>query len=107
MTDRSKPLPPAHPSTRRASNAPTATPSSSSSSSSSSTANTTAQTSDASNAAVMSKTRSTSPYGTRSRNRSTAARINYAEDKDNEMDYELANASNGTSQSTHQASASN
>lgn len=40
-----------------------------------------------SSAAAMTNVRSASPYGTRSRNR--GARINYAEDKDNEMDYEF------------------
>lgn len=37
-------------------------------------------------------TRATSPYGTRSRNRGAASRVNYAEDKDNEMDYDYTTA---------------
>ena len=49
---------------------------------------------------TMSTVRSTSPYGTRSRNR--GARVNYAEDKDNDMDYEFATPfsqpSNGTNE---------
>lgn len=40
-----------------------------------------------SQATTVIATRSTSPYGTRSRGR--GARINYAEDKDNDMDYEF------------------
>ena len=38
-----------------------------------------------------------SPYGTRSRQRSTAQRINYAEDKDNDMDFEYTNNAPATS----------
>lgn len=40
---------------------------------------------------AMTSTRSTSPYGTRSRNRSSVTRVNYAEDKDNDMDFEYTN----------------
>jgi len=43
----------------------------------------------------MSNMRASSPYGTRSRNR--GARVNYAEDKDNEMDFELSATYNPTS----------
>ena len=48
-------------------------------------------------------TRATSPYGTRSRNRGAANRVNYAEDKDNEMEFEYTNTPN-TSNSTSLAS---
>lgn len=41
-------------------------------------------------------TRATSPYGTRSRNRGAANRVNYAEDKDNEMEYEYTNTTNSS-----------
>ncbi|KAI5847114.1 PHD finger and BAH domain protein [Morchella snyderi] len=41
--------------------------------------------------------RSTSPYGTRSRNR--GSRVNYAEDKDNDMDYEYTTTSASSSKS--------
>jgi hypothetical protein len=46
----------------------------------------------------MSNIRSASPYGTRSRNR--GARVNYAEDKDNEMDYEFTTPYNHTPSNT-------
>lgn len=41
--------------------------------------------------------RSTSPYGTRSRNR--GSRVNYAEDKDNDMDYEYTTTPASSSKS--------
>ncbi|RVD81357.1 uncharacterized protein DFL_009223 [Arthrobotrys flagrans] len=41
---------------------------------------------------MASSTAAPSPYGTRSRQRSTAQRINYAEDKDNDMDFEYTNS---------------
>jgi hypothetical protein len=49
-----------------------------------------------SSAATMSSIRSTSPYGTRSRFR--GPRVNYAEDKDNEMDFEFTTPYNPTPQ---------
>jgi hypothetical protein len=52
--------------------------------------------------ANMSNLRSTSPYGTRSRNR--GARVNYAEDKDNEMDYEYTAPSVAASSTTKPSS---
>lgn len=42
--------------------------------------------------------RSTSPYGTRSRNR--GSRVNYAEDKDNDMDYEYTSTPSAASSSS-------
>lgn len=53
-------------------------------------------------------TRATSPYGTRSRNRGAASRVNYAEDKDNEMDYDyttvtVPSASTNTAASSSQS----
>lgn len=50
--------------------------------------NTTSNTAAVAAIAAMSNVRASSPYGTRSRNR--GARVNYAEDKDNEMDFELS-----------------
>ncbi|KAL8774738.1 MAG: hypothetical protein Q9209_000677 [Squamulea sp. 1 TL-2023] len=48
-----------------------------------------------------------SPYGTRSRNRGGNARINYAEDRELEMDYEWANASKKARDSSTSASSTN
>lgn len=50
----------------------------------------------ASASASASATAGASPYGTRSRNRATNARPNYAEDKDSEMDFEYT-----TSRASH------
>ncbi|KAA8894211.1 hypothetical protein FN846DRAFT_786792 [Sphaerosporella brunnea] len=54
--------------------------------------------SSSSAAAITFAVRATSPYGTRSRNR--GARVNYAEDKDNEMDFEFTTPYNPTSTSS-------
>lgn len=48
-----------------------------------------------------------SPYGTRSRNRTGNARPNYAEDRELDMDYEWAPASNKTRGSSTSASSAN
>ncbi|KAI9770268.1 MAG: putative PHD type zinc finger protein with BAH domain-containing protein [Geoglossum simile] len=49
--------------------------------------------------ATTSGTPSASPYGTRSRNRATASRPNYAEDKESEMDYEYTSKAAPTTDS--------
>jgi hypothetical protein len=51
---------------------------------------------------TASATPSASPYGTRSRNRTTASRPNYAEDKETEMDYEYT-SKNPTTTETQNA----